>query len=538
MTQNLVSSKANSENIINLLPHHEVVKKPEVESSDWEAEIAKLVGLEEHLSDIEEVAKPSSLEISPSTPEVAATNKSFSSNPFAELILVSTVTLSIVLILSIFLLQLMGGNSQKTVKKNTVISEVEPTPKNETDSLISEVETLKTKLALTEQVKEVKVAQQQLRSLLIQPRKLINQSASHMKPSVTSRDRLPVVQTRTATLLPTVYVPRSIPGKYSVQLAKSQPKLIAVKVAPKSQQTSAKFTSQSLGSKKPLATPNKTPLQTQPNRSNQVLGSDQPNINPTNYQPPRNTQVQSSIINPQNNQTQIQPPPVAKQAQQNMPKSLAVGSNAKAVLATAVFGETSKSSSSTNNDESGKNLFVVRLKEPLKSVDGAIALSKQTELLTEINSISEQGLLQLNVLKVVSQNNQNITEISLPNNAMMIRAPQGKPLIANQFSKSGGSIAWMDAGLFMLGGLGKVADLSNRTESQVVTTTAGSTVVSNTNPKRNILTGILEGGINSLVPQITQRNQQAISQLMQRTNIWFLPAGTELQVYVNQSMQL
>lgn len=221
-----------------------------------------------------------------------------------------------------------------------------------------------------------------------------------------------------------------------------------------------------------------------------------------------------------------------------MPKSLAVGSSAKAVLATAVFGETSRSSSSGNNDESGKNLFVVRLKEPLKSVDGAIALSKTTELLTEINSISEQGLLKLNVLKVVSQSNQNITEISLPSNALTIRAPHGKPLIANQFSQGNGSIAGMDAGLFILGGLGKLADLSNRTESQVITTTSGSTVVSNTNPKRNILTGVLEGGINSLVPQITQRNQQAISQLMQRTNIWFLPAGTELQVYVNQSMQL
>ncbi|BAY94720.1 MULTISPECIES: TrbI/VirB10 family protein [unclassified Tolypothrix] len=535
MNQNLIVTDTHSSNIVNLLSQDESVKNIEVESSDWETQIAKLVGLEEHLSDIEEIQTSNVSEAFPITSEVVATKQSVSSNPFAKVILVGTATLSIVLLVSVFLLQLMGSNSQKPVQKKTGVLEVRSLPQNETDSRISEIETLKTKLALTEQVKEVKAAQQELRSLLIQPPKLINQSASQMKPSVVSRDKLQVVQTRTATLLPTVYVPRSIPSKYSVQLANSQPKLIAVKVAPKSQRTSTKSTSQLLGSTKPSPTPNAPPPQTQPNPSNQA--NEQPNINPTSYQPPRNPSLQSSIINSPINQTPVQSSPVATPVQK-MPKSLAVGSSAKAVLATAVFGETSRSSSSGNNDESGKNLFVVRLKEPLKSVDGAIALSKTTELLTEINSISEQGLLKLNVLKVVSQSNQNITEISLPSNALTIRAPHGKPLIANQFSQGNGSIAGMDAGLFILGGLGKLADLSNRTESQVITTTSGSTVVSNTNPKRNILTGVLEGGINSLVPQITQRNQQAISQLMQRTNIWFLPAGTELQVYVNQSMQL
>lgn len=94
-----------------------------------------------------------------------------------------------------------------------------------------------------------------------------------------------------------------------------------------------------------------------------------------------------------------------------------------------------------------------------------------------------------------------------------------------------------DAGQFVLGGIGKAAELFNRTESEVITTATG-TVVSNRNPRRNIWAGILEGGVRTVVPQITQRNQQAISQMMQRTNVWFLPAGTEVEVYINQSLQL
>ncbi len=209
------------------------------------------------------------------------------------------------------------------------------------------------------------------------------------------------------------------------------------------------------------------------------------------------------------------------------------GSNAKAVLATAVFGETTKSKSSDRT-----TVFVVRLKEPLKAVDGAIAIPANTELLTQMSSISDQGLLQLDVVKAMVPNQGKLIEKSIPDNALMIRAPQGKPLIANQFPNRGSSIASMDIGLFVLGGLGKAAELINRSESQVVTTSGSSTIVSNTNPQRNILAGVFEGGMNTVVPQIAQRNQQAISQMSQRTNVWFLPAGTAVEIYANQAIQL
>jgi hypothetical protein len=48
----------------------------------------------------------------------------------------------------------------------------------------------------------------------------------------------------------------------------------------------------------------------------------------------------------------------------------------------------------------------------------------------------------------------------------------------------------------------------------------------------------LEGGATTLGNQINQRNQQNISKrLAQRSNVWFLPAGKEIEVYVNQTTQ-
>jgi hypothetical protein len=273
----------------------------------------------------------------------------------------------------------------------------------------------------------------------------------------------------------------------------------------------------------------------------QVLATATPNNTNTNRPTPlaaNNPKVPPQINNSQpEDNTSEQSTSVVSQAQTKSPKSVRVGTSVKAVLATAVFGETTRSTNNRNNqDNSPKNVFVVRLQEPLKSIDGEVVLPAKTEFLTEVSSISEQGLVQLNVVRLVRENNGNLTEQPLTPNAILIRASAGKPLVANQY-KRGTSTAMIDASQFVLGGIGKAAELFNRTESQV-TTTATGTVVTNNNPRRNLLAGILEGGVRTVVPQITQRNQQAISQAMQRTNIWFLPAGKEVEIYINQTMQL
>lgn len=157
--------------------------------------------------------------------------------------------------------------------------------------------------------------------------------------------------------------------------------------------------------------------------------------------------------------------------------------------------------------------------------------------MAQVSSISEQGLLSLNVVKVVRKNNGTLTEIDLPKNAITITNVEGKPLIASQHPNNSSNIAGLDIGLFILGGLGKIAELTNRTESQVVTNNAAGSIITNANPKSNVLAGFIEGGSNSIVPQIAQRNQQAISTMMQRTNIWFLPAETEIEVHVNKLLQ-
>ncbi|OUL24543.1 hypothetical protein BV378_19385 [Nostoc sp. RF31YmG] len=508
----------------------------ELDSLDWELRMAKLVGLEsEDLSSVsaEAIEESAALEPSLSQPSEVKTEQSLSSNPFAKLGLVGTASLAVVLFAGGFLTQIMSGSNQKPKKKN-ISSEIKSPVVDESVPQELEIETLKTKLALTEQAEAVKLAQQQLRNTQIK------QVSIAAKPI--PKSNVP----RIVTVERIDDVPRP-PHTTAYSQPLPPPQMVAVK---------PDIPSPPLNVTPP---PKLDPYQMWSNLAKlgsygQVNVNDQSpgNINTSEIASnPNNPNVEQQAANPEPNPTTPTPetptpetltasktdkPMTANKEAKQSSKSIAVGSSVKAVLATAVFGETANSSSNNGNDGQN-NTFVVKLQEPLKGVDGNIAIPAGTELLTEIRSLSEQGLLQLNVVKAIAKDQSGTTENSLPPNALVIRGSQGKPLVARQYPNRGSSIAGMDMGLFVLGGLGKAAELLNRSESQVVTTNAGGTVVSNTNPQRNLLAGVLEGGMNTIVPQIAQRNQQAMSDMMQRTNVWFLPAGTEVEIYVNQAME-
>ncbi|MEH2119377.1 hypothetical protein [Nostoc sp.] len=515
----------------------------DVESFDWESRMSRLVGFEEESSTDTQGSEDSATpQESLSQPQEVQTKQALSSNPFAKLGLVGAATLAIVLVGGVFLSQLMSSSNSKP--KNIVSPQVSSQPNNESSSqqLEGEVDTLKTKLALTEQAQMVKAAQQQLRIAKSTPT-----VALKAEPSVSSRGRERLIPTPP----PTVYPPRTVTVERIVKVPASQP-------LPSPQIPVVKPNTQPVVSITPPSPP--TPLQEWARLAKlgsygQVSVTDQPNNIAAAPEPANNTQPQEQTPQPET------PAPVVSQAQEKGEKSVAVGSSAKAVLATAIFGETNTKSGGGDETGEQKNVFVIRLKEPLKSTDGSIALPANTEFLAEIGSLSEQGLLSMNVVKIISHNDGNLTERSLPNNTIILRGTQGKPLIANKFPSSSSSIASMDAGLFVLGGIGKAAELVNRPDTKLLplysnsvlnsdgTPNENSNGANSSNPgvingyatvtenRRNLAAAVLEGGMNSVVPQIAQRNQQAIAQMSQQTNVWYLPAGTNIEIYVNQATQ-
>lgn len=494
-------------------------QQPEVDSADWESKIAKLVGFEEksppaNLDTIE--ADTAIFEPYPDEPEQVETEESLASNPFAKLALVGAGTLAIVIIAGAFLSQIMNTSNQRP--RNNLVSRTSQLPAAEESpqqNLAQQVENLKTKLALSEQAQTVAEAQQTLRN------------------PVATRPQTPPVRQTTPRTVETAAPPRVVTVERIIERPVDPP----VPMPPIAIEPTPEPTPVAIAETPPPA-PN--PLDEWLRLATlgsygQVNTTGQSRVNTALSVPENNGNASGRLTNTPPEPTPPESETLISQAQSRGAKSIRAGSSARAVLATAVFGETSRGRNNESSEDG--NIFVLRLTHPLKSVDGAIAVPADTELLAEIASISERGLMRLNVIKLISTENGELREKSLPNNAIVVRAPQGRPLVASQYPNNGSSIAGMDLGLFVLGGIGRGAELFNRTESQV-TIEGSSTIVSNVNNRRNIPAGVLEGGLKSVVPQISQRNQQAIAQMMQRTNVWFMPAGTEVEIYVNRTMQL
>ena len=181
----------------------------------------------------------------------------------------------------------------------------------------------------------------------------------------------------------------------------------------------------------------------------------------------------------------------------------------------------------------------MRLKQSLKAADGTTAIPKGSQIYTKVDSISESGLMQLEIVKLTMRENGEMTEKTLPQNSLMIRGKKGKPLIAKQYNNNGSSVARRDAISFIAGGVGKAAEYINRNESEVLFRSDGEPLgVTNVNRNPSLAAGILEGGTKTVVPQISRRNQRAISRMSRKTNIWYLPEGKEVELFVNQETRI
>jgi hypothetical protein len=561
----------NSSNYENLDAELKFRQPQEGQSSDWHQRMANLVGLEEEIPPSKEESSASETassnassndEVPPSHPSSLRTQQRFSSNPFAKVAVVGAATLSGVLIAGIFLSQLMSGNNQQPRKIAPTITQ-NTNESNKTEQLKpeQEIEILKTKLALAEQAKAVKEEQLQLRTVR-PPRATPTPTRTRSQPQPVTR----VVVQRVPTPARTVYVPRVVERIVRVpqRVAQVRPTPTQPPQPPRATPTpqptvtatpSATFELSSVPELAPIPMPSDVGEALSTNRSITPTPTPTPTVPQVASSPPAplasefNSRARQPLPNRTNTTTNPQQQSLASnQTKQYGGKAIAIGTKAKAVLAADIAGEANRpgtnnsSSSNNNNNNKDDSQFVVRLREPLKSVDGAIALPKNTELVAQVKQITEGGWVQLSVVSVNFQNNGNITEIRLPPDAIKIRRPGGRPLLARKYPDKSGKIAANDAFSGLLGGLGQVGDILNRPETKLRNCgTYGDNntpyLCSETQQQRNIPAAVLEGASRAMVPQLNQRNQQATQEMM-KSNIWHLEAGTEVEVYANKITKL
>ncbi|MEO1396234.1 MAG: hypothetical protein AAFV90_25335 [Cyanobacteria bacterium J06634_5] len=208
-------------------------------------------------------------------------------------------------------------------------------------------------------------------------------------------------------------------------------------------------------------------------------------------------------------------------------QSLVAGSHAAGELVTPVV---------IDNEGVG-DLFMVVLAESLTDNSSQTVIPAGALLTVQVDRVSENGLVQLSATEAIWEEQGFQRELVLPNQTILIRGDSGNPLIAESYGDIGGDVAAMDMGQFALGAIRRVGELYTRSDSRVQTGD-GTTVITESNPAPNILAGALEGGSEAILDAISDRNQRAIEKLQERPRVPHIPAGSSVQVFVNQSMQI
>ncbi|MEM7063401.1 MAG: TrbI/VirB10 family protein [Cyanobacteria bacterium P01_B01_bin.77] len=178
--------------------------------------------------------------------------------------------------------------------------------------------------------------------------------------------------------------------------------------------------------------------------------------------------------------------------------------------------------------------FVVQLTEPLLTPNEAVGLPIDTQLVVQVQSVDDSGLSQLTVVSLI----QDGEEIPLPDNVIHLRGQDGTPLIAEKYGDQRAAMLRRNLNSALIAGVARAAELINTPKSSSVVTNAGGSTITQDNGDPNILAGILEGTFGELTDQMAERNQAALDAILERPTIWYLPPGTEIEVFINRTVML
>lgn len=181
--------------------------------------------------------------------------------------------------------------------------------------------------------------------------------------------------------------------------------------------------------------------------------------------------------------------------------------------------------------------FMVQLNEPLLGSDGSVALPAGTELVAQVDAVSDSGMVQFSVSSVVIPSVAGSQILQVPPGSLTITGEGGNPVVADNINRERGRFG-KDLMVALTGALGQTGKLLNRPQSESVTSSPSLSSSNITNGKTDIGGALLEGAFGAVQKQINDRNQQSAESNRNRTKVWRVPAGKQLQVQTNSIFEV
>ena len=190
-------------------------------------------------------------------------------------------------------------------------------------------------------------------------------------------------------------------------------------------------------------------------------------------------------------------------------QTLMAGTTCKGILTQLLVHD----GSAKQEKEDGRRITVL-LTEPLLAADGLVALPEQTQVMAEIRSFSEEGVVQLVAVSVLLEEEGSVVEVPLPKDTVTIYSSDGTPLIADRVpEKKGRNTNISTLGRFARGALEHAATQGLGSGAE----------------------GFLEESVKEGAVAVFGRRR---SQSDRRSNTFFLPVGTKVQLSVDRSFAL
>ncbi|OLT58463.1 hypothetical protein [Moorena bouillonii] len=193
----------------------------------------------------------------------------------------------------------------------------------------------------------------------------------------------------------------------------------------------------------------------------------------------------------------------------------------------------SRNSQQPNLDER----FVVSLSEPLVDEDNQVLLKAGSKIVFRCDMVDDSGLVNSDAIGLIIDDQ----EYQLPPGVISLRGDKGNPMVANVWDRGSDDIARNDMIAFLFGSAAKVGEVLNQPErSQIITSSGfGSSQSSTfTSRDRNLWGAVLEGGFKPLAQDIVERNASATRRLQNLPKLWYMGAGSSVQIFVNTPFEL
>lgn len=179
------------------------------------------------------------------------------------------------------------------------------------------------------------------------------------------------------------------------------------------------------------------------------------------------------------------------------------------------------------------NNFLIRAEADLKDTSGRIVIPKSASVICQVISMDENGMTELQARRVLIGQQ----EYALPDGAISIRGADGMPILADKLRDPKRQMSRNDRALMLSGALSKIGEVLN--QSQTESSSGGSTTITTViGGQQNLGGAALNGAFSALSQRQADRAKKADQETSSLMNLWYVPSGRALEIYVNQSTDL